>query len=254
MEKVYIGTRAAFDDLNTVLDRSIGRLNQRMSETLRTVAKKQGIKKTEQGARLDFYAVTKDEMDKLCNAKLQMLETLKGSQSVRPLIAVDADKMTDGIDATNSRYQGGMDHATHRKYLRELEQAVEDSVVKIGEDLNTRKKTERCSHDYAVGDWISIYGDYGYFVGNARISRVTKASYWYEMAEIWGSGFHNFESARELFNNVKGESYCQEWDFTIPYEGNEHAFTFSKPKMARAASYNPTKVTAGYRSERTQRD
>ena len=137
--------------------------------------KKQGIKKTEQGGRLGFYAVTKDEMDKLCNAKLQMLETLKGSQPVRPLIAVDADKMTDGIDATNSRYQGGMDHATHRKYLRELEQAVEDSVVKIGEDLNTRKKTERCSHDYAVGDWISIYGDYGYFVGNARISRVPQA-------------------------------------------------------------------------------
>ena len=55
MTNLYIGTRASYKDINTVLDRSVSRLNQRMSETLRTIAMKQGIKKTEQRARLEFF-------------------------------------------------------------------------------------------------------------------------------------------------------------------------------------------------------
>jgi hypothetical protein len=253
MTTLYTGTRANFNDINDALGRSVSRLNQRMSETLRTIAMKQGIKKTEQRARLEFYAITKDELDKLCSEKHQILETLKGNQPLRPLIAVDADKMTKGINDTNSRYNSRMDYDTHRKYKRELEQAVEDAVVKIGEDLNTRKKAERQTHDYAVGDWISVYGDYGYFRGNARITRVTKSSYWYEMAGIYGNGFHNYENAVRMFNDVTGHSYGQEWDFTIPYAGNEDAFTFSEPQMARARKFNPSKIEPGYRSQRIER-
>jgi hypothetical protein len=253
MTNLYIGTRASYNDINTVLGRSVSRLNQRMSETLRTIAMKQGIKKTEQRARLEFFAVTKDEMDKLCSEKHQMLETLKGNHPLRPLIAVDADKMVKGINDTNSRYNSRMDFDTHRKYTRDLEQAVEDSVVKIGEDLNTRKKAERHTHDYAVGDWIRVYGHYGHFRGHARITRVTKASYWYEMAGIYGGRFSNYDTAVERFNDVTGWSRCQEWDFTIPYAGNEEAFTFSEPQMARASKHNPCKVEPGYRSERIER-
>lgn len=253
MTNLYIGTRASYKDINTVLDRSVSRLNQRMSETLRTIAMKQGIKKTEQRARLEFFAVTKDEMEKLCSEKHQMLETLKGNQPLRPLIAVDADKMTAGINDTNSRYNSRMDYDTHRKYKQELEQAVEDSVVKIGEDLNTRKKAERQTHDFAVGDWIRVYGYYGLFSGNARITRVTKSSYWYEMAGIYDGHCNNYDYAVRHFNNVTGWSRCQEWDFTIPYAGNEEAFTFSEPQMARASKHNPSKVEPGYRSKRIER-
>ena len=255
MTDLYIGTRANFNDINTALGRSVSRLNQRMSDTLRTIAMKQGIKKTEQRARLEFFSVNKEELDKLCSEKHQMLETLKGNQPLRPLIAVDTDKMNAGIQDTNSRYNGRMDSATHRKYLRELEQAVEDAVVKIGEDLNRRKRADLGTHDYAVGDWISVIGNYGRFIGHARITRVTKASYWYEVASIYNDRFSNYKTAVSMFENVTGWSSGMEWDFTIPYAGNEEAFTFAKPRMARASarSYgNPSKVEPGYRSQRTE--
>jgi hypothetical protein len=255
MTNLYIGTRAEYKDINTALGRSVSRLNQRMSDTLRSIARKQGIKKTEQRARLEFYSVNKEELDKLCSEKHQMLISLKGNQPLRPLIAVDADKMNAGIVETNSRYNGRMDSDTHHKYLKELEQAVEDSVVKIGEDLNIRKRAESGTHDYAVGDWIEVYGDYGFFFGHARITRVTKASYWYELASIYNGRFNNYNTAVSMFKNVTGWNRDQEWDFTIPYKGNEEAFTFGLTKRARGSARpygNPNKVEPGYRSYRNE--
>ena len=240
----YIATRKTPSQMADILNtRSVPRLNQGLAKTLRQAAMDNGIKQTVKGERLEFYPVD--------NATF---ETIKTRDDM--LIAIDQTALQETLTKVNVKpeYQGGMDYRVHMRYKKELRDALAAIVVKIGMDVKADVvKRPKFTHDYAVGDWIEIWGDYGYFVGRARISRVTDSSYWYEMASIYGDRWTNFVNAQHTFTGVEGYSHCQEWDFTIPYEGNESAFTFGKPKMARAAKYNPTKVTAGYRNERTER-
>jgi hypothetical protein len=46
-KEFYIGVRASYDTMNSVLDRSVARLNQGMANNIRSAALKKGIKKTE---------------------------------------------------------------------------------------------------------------------------------------------------------------------------------------------------------------
>ena len=244
---IYVATRNTAIEMQTVLNTMrIPRLNQKFAKTLRQAAMDNGIKQTVQGARLEFYPVEQEKFEEIKN-------------NPEMLIAIDADKMTKEVNAVNSKpeYQGGMQYDIHQKYLKELRSAMSSIVQTIGADAKPeKKKRETHTHDYKVGDWIEIYGDYSNFNGNARITRVTKSSYWYEIAEIRGGRWSNFELAKACFAGVTGwqEPTCrQEWDFTIPYAGNEQDFTFQEVKMARATSWNPSKVEAGYRTERTER-
>ena len=244
---MYVATRNTPTEMQTVLNTTrIPMLNQKFAKTLRRAAMDSGIKQTVKGMRLEFYSVDLDTFDRI-----------KDRQDM--LIAIDEAAMTTELNAVNSKpeYSGGMVYDVHQKYLKELRTAMTAVVQTIGVDSAPEKKTRPvATHDYAVGDWIEIYGDYSYFKGNARITRVTKSSYWYEIAEIHDNRWSNFENAKACFTGVTGwqePKYCQEWDFTIPYAGNEHAFTFQETRMARATSWNPSKVEAGYRSERTER-
>ena len=242
---MYVATRNTATEMQTVLNTTrIPMLTQKFAKTLRQAAMDNGIKQTVQGKRLEFYSVDSDTFDRI-----------KDRQDM--LIAINANKMQTELNTVNSKpdYQGGMGYDVHQKYLKELRNAMKNVVQPIGADTAPEKKTRpAATHDYAVGDWIELYGDWGHFLGNARITRVTKSSYWYEVAEIRGGRFSNFNRAKNIFNDVTGfERDSQEWDFTVPYAGNEDAFTFQEPRMARASAKqygNPSKIVAGYRSMR----
>ena len=256
-QEYYIGTRAGFDEMKKVIP-SPRRMNQGMSKLLRKAAIDNGIKATEQRKRLEFYSVTSQEREILKDTTNDAFLALTENVTVRPLVEFNKEQFSDLINKINSNpdYQGGMNYDVSCRYEVEMRKSLAGILTKIGEDLNTRKKVEVQTHDYVVGDWISVVGDWNYLVGNARITKVTKASYWYEVAEIYGNQFCNGEMAEQRFTGVINEGgthNSQEWDFTIPYEGNEEAFTFREPKMARASSYNPSKVEAGYRNERHER-
>ena len=47
--EIYIGTRVNWEELQNTLNRSVSRLNQKLTKQLRDIAMKKGIKKTEQG-------------------------------------------------------------------------------------------------------------------------------------------------------------------------------------------------------------
>ena len=242
----YIATRNTPAEMATILNtNSVPRLNQKLAKTLRQAAMDTGIKQTVKGARLEFYPIddttfndikTRDDM----------------------LIAINSDDLATQLKTVNSKaeYQNGMDYRVHEKYKKELRNAMASIVVKIGMDVKAEViKRPSFTHDYAHGDWIQVYGDYGNFLGNARICRVTDKSYWYQLARIDGGHFNNLELARLRFKDVDVKfDWGQEWDFTIPFAGNEEHFTFGEPIMRRASEYNPSIVTPGYRSERTQRD
>jgi hypothetical protein len=242
----YIATRNTPSAMAAILNtRSVPRLNQGLAKTLRQAAMDNGIKQTVKGERLEFYPVDDTVFD-----------TIKNRDDM--LIAISKHDLTTQLDAVNNKeeYCGRMEYRVHERYTKELRNAMASIVVKIGMDVKADVvKRVVFTHDYAVGDWIELWGDWGHLIGTARISKVTDKSYWYELASIYSGRFSNIASAKNLFDNVTGSGTAcgQEWDFTIPYQGNESAFTFGEPKMARAAGYNPNKVTAGYRSERTER-
>lgn len=253
----YVSTRATHQEMSEVIPRVL-RLNQSLANSLRDVAKDLGIKKTEQGKRLEFYSVNEEQLKTLRSESAKLIAALKGENVIHPLLVVDQKVMVDNLEKVNSKpeYTRGMSYRVHQAYKIELRKALANAVVRIGDDKNIKKEREKApTHSYKVGDWISVYGDYGSFKGNARITRVTKASYWYETALIWGGRFSHVKNAVRLFKNVNVEyDHGQEWNFTIPYEGNEEHFTFEPVKMQRASSYNPRVVAPGYLSERTQRD
>ena len=130
----YIGTRAKWDEINNVLGQNVPRLNQKLSKSIRTAVMKKGIKKTEQGVRLEFYSVSNGDFDKLIK---------KQNASVRPLARVDEELLTKTLTDVNNKYGGRMDFHTHRKYLRELAEGFDKCVEIVGDDLNTRSKPKQ---------------------------------------------------------------------------------------------------------------
>ena len=135
MKTYYIGTRAKWNDIGDVLGRDdVARLNQGLSKSIRTSVMKSGIKKTEQGARLEFYSVSNDEFDKLMKEQ---------DTRVRPLVRVDEELLNKTLTDVNNKYGGRMDYDTHRKYLRELAEGFDKCVEIVGDDLNTRSKPKQ---------------------------------------------------------------------------------------------------------------
>jgi hypothetical protein len=277
----YIGTRADWSEMNNAVNHSVSRLNEKMSKTLRDIALQKGIKKTEQGAKLLFYSVSQDELD-----------TLMANPSVRPLLKVNQDQMSNSLNKVNSSYPRRMDTNLFAKYQAELNKAMFDCVEVIGTDKNepSQRQKHSWSNPYKVGDWVDTSNQYSYrgtgitkalsvarkehFGQNrvllsdcARVYRVSDKSYWIEVPVIKHTpeGASNYDWAKAYFPNVileKGNpdfKYQQDWDWTIPYEGNEDAFYFIQCKtpirVSEFESEYPSKVKhGGYRSEHTQRD
>jgi hypothetical protein len=273
----YIGSRYDWEKLNTLLGRSVSKLNESLTKNLRSAALAKGIKKTEQGVRLDFYSVNGNEL------------TLLQSTEARPLVKVDASKMTSLLHEVNTKYQNGMDWETARKYKIDLANAFTTCIEVIGTDTNERAKPTKVvgKNPYKVGDWVDTtnqYSDSG--IGNAisklrkemfgynsviisdaaRVCKVSDKSYWIEipfLKEVT-TGVSNWEWATARFNNViiaKGcnSNYQHDWDWTIPYEGNEAHISFVKAKTPIRLTqfeieYPKHTEYKGYRSEHTQRD
>ena len=278
--EIYIGTRIDWQTLNNTLNRSVSRLNQKLTKELRTVALNKGIKKTEQGKRLDLYSVSQQELD-----------TLMNESSVRPLVKVDVQKLSDSLQKVNSSYSGRMDYDTAKLYRKDLTAALTSSLDVIGEDTNERAKPTQVvgKNPYKVGDWIDTSNQYSYHktgISNAiyklrkemfgynsciisdaaRVYKVTEKSYWIEVPILKEEpkGVSNWKWAAARFDNlqiVKGcnSDYQHDHDWYIPYEGNEDAFEFVQSKTPIRLSqfeisYPKHTECKGYRSEYTERD
>jgi hypothetical protein len=277
----YIGSRYDWSKLNTLLERSVSKLNESLTKNLRTAALAKGIKKTEQGVRLDFYSVNGNEL-----ALLQ-------STDARPLVKVDADKMTLSLNRVNGNYPSSMDWSTAKKYKISLANAFTKCIDVIGTDTNERAKPTKVlgKNPYKVGDWIDTSNQYcyhatgitnaisklrkelfGYSSVNisdaARVYKVSDSSYWIEVPILneQPTGVSNWEWADVRFDNLIIANGCnndntwnRDHDWTIPYEGNEDAMEFVKAKTPirfSQSDINYPKLTEykGYRSEYTERD
>jgi hypothetical protein len=233
MTEFYIGNRLAHSELNKALGQSLPKLNNKMAETLRSVAMKQGIKKTQQGAKLEFYAVSKEQLDTLTKASTQTLMALKGVEW-RPLITVDAQKMTEALRKVNARYTGGMDYKTHQKYLKELEQAVEDSLHKISEDKKTAK-AKYTNPGLKVGDIIGESN--GWRTGTvAVVTKITDAGY---QTQPYLPTFDPRNMYHQNWVEANGGKYSgdYQWDGNSSLPITEELFALGKKKSYRWTKY-----------------
>jgi len=213
-KKYYIGVRASYSTMNSVLERSVSRLNQRMTESIRSAAMKKGIKKTEQGQRLELFPVTKSELDNLLDPAWMTFQTVATGESIRPLITVDADALADATQAVNNKYPRRMNTIEHRKYKADLAAALDSTVTVVGADKNTRKRTSQpAPNPLKVGDIIpckrqgynfgSYYSDI--FEGYGDLKIIKSGKRFVEVALLTYDGQHwpNTSSAKRRFNNVK---------------------------------------------------
>jgi len=140
----YIGVRLSFEEIRTLLNRSVYRLNTSMSEHLRSVALERGLNKTLRGRRLEFYVVTQEEYNKLISPKMK---TWAGLQNVdfRPLICVDRSQAQQVCASVNSQYPNRMNTELFRKYQKQMREELGLCVEIL--DYDGRRAARAVSQD-----------------------------------------------------------------------------------------------------------
>jgi len=226
MAEFYIASRNDWGTITKVAGGRVGKLNNRMADTLRDVAMKQGIKKTQLGKKLEFYSVDKEQLDRLVDPATPFMLKLTDGTDFRPLLTVDGAKMTLGLQTVNKQYGGRMDSATHRKYLNDLFKAVEDSVFKVNEDVKTEKKAYS-NPGYKVGDMICHtegYNSYESFP--AVITKITDAGYQYKVYRPVFKTNHSYPKEWG-YNMVDVKGWGDHWtgSITVPFLANKESFT-----------------------------
>lgn len=231
MAEYYIASRNGWDTITKVAGGRVGKLNNKMADTLRSVAMKQGIKKTQLGKKLEFYSVNKEQLDRMLDPATPFMLKLTEDADFRPLLTVDGAKMTLGIRTVNSQpeYGRGMDYTTHKKYLKDLFKAVEDSVFKVNEDVKIAKDRgdgpKGNTNNVKVGDVVMVSPGKYYDPQLARVTKSTEKTFWYEFILPHGKVVSNIDYAKNYFIDVKvlrdtpGMTH-----FVIPYLPNKELF------------------------------
>ena len=209
MEEYYIGTRLDWDSMENSLNRSVKRINQSAAKFLRQGAIDNGIKATQQKIRLEFYIVTKDELDLLKTETNETFLVLQGKKQVRPLIEIEESKVSDVFRDINSQ--------------KDLRSALAPLMVKIGEDKKIQKPKFNGENPYKVGEWYKFYYSHQYH--NVKVTRVTDKTVFFRTIHlpVYADEIEDWKSIQ--YNGVelnKSSEY-----FTIPYKGNEDKIEFS---------------------------
>jgi hypothetical protein len=134
----------------------------------------------------------------------------------------------------------------YKQYLKDLEAAVEDSVVKIAEDIKTpRPRTSYPNPGIKVGDWVT-HRD-GRTTYPARVVQVTDKSYTYEVYEGKCDDILGLYSLESMFTeeereqrgiSIRGDTL--DGSIFIPYKGNEDMFSTRSKKTRRFPERNNT--------------
>ena len=258
LNEMYIGNRLSHTDMAKALGRSVFKLNESMAKQIRSVALTKGINKTKKGKRLEFYVVTGEEFEKLTNSSSSSLIKLNKDIEWLPLIAVDKEKMSIGIDTVNSKkeYSSRIKPEVYQQYKRDLLDALDGAVVKIQDDSKVEllKSNSNDNPGFKIGDMFQIKRFDFYKDGIdefviARVTKINKKSLVYEVLELkeWFVGYDQYEDEEPTttqYNNIVFEGW-NSWDgltkTTVPFEGNEDQFTVFPNRIKVRLPYRNTK-------------
>ena len=226
LEMYYIGCRADWNQINHHCKRSVSKLNQRLSDELRASALMLGIKKTEQGKRLDFYEVDEIELSILLLT------------DCRPLVKVSSDSVEDICDRMSKVKEVSWedDYTAFTEYHNRYKNEFVKTMKVIGKDLNLPpKKRDKAINPYKVGDLLYYSSRYSRDSKLARVSKVSKSSYWLEFAELSDNvdGFISIKDRLDVLKNDMGykkvKTYYYDnwrWSLEIPYKSNKDKIFF----------------------------
>lgn len=232
MGEFYIANRLSHSDMARVVP-GVRRLNQKLADTLRSVALKRGVAKTQAGRRLEFYSVSQAELNELIEPATATLITLKNDLDWNPLLTVDADIMSKNLTEVNSRYTRRMDYKTAQQYNKDLQAALDASVVVIGQD-HKKARTRHTNPGYKVGDFLSHSAGYRETYP-AVITKITESGYQYQ---VYQPAFYvpwddTVKAWAKQFKNA--EAWGNAWDgnVKIPFEPNQKWFKLNPKKYNR---------------------
>lgn len=216
----YIANRLSHQDMAKIVP-NVSRLNSGFSEVLRSLALKQGIKKTQQGAQLQFYSVDQEQFEQLTVPAMTSVIALQHDLVFHPLMAIKVADLDLALLTLNSKYPSRMDRATYTKYCNERDQLLSPLLIKLNEDSET-VRDRYYNPGYQVGDLISSGTTF------ARIDKITEAGYSYQVYQplFRIDRGRQVEQAKQF---VKARAWGDAFDgsITIPYKGNEKWFALA---------------------------
>ena len=137
---IYVATRLRSLVMWKILNSNdIWQLNERLAKSLRTPIMRRGIKKTEQGARLEFYNLTYEQYEQLNKTHSHMI-----------LAIVDKDELSNKLEEINNQYPSRMNPDLFYQYNRDLENALDSSVQIVGQDKNPSPIAKRLMMEAAA--------------------------------------------------------------------------------------------------------
>lgn len=137
---IYVATRLRSLVMWKILNSNdIGQLNERLAKSLRTPIMRRGIKKTEQGERLEFYNLTYEQYEQLNKTHSHMI-----------LAIVDKDELSNKLEEINNQYPSRMNPDLFYQYNRDLENALDSSVQIVGQDKNPSPIAKRLMMEEAA--------------------------------------------------------------------------------------------------------
>ena len=117
--------------------------------------------------------------------------------------------------------------------------------------------TNKVKNPYKVGDWVSYYGN-SRSSSHYRITRTSDKSIWVEEPILNGCSWREggFLEAKRICKNVIGWEeaiYRQDWEWAVPYEGNEQHFIFRDVKKPiRLSKKLPPRIIKQDKNENTK--
>ena len=241
LKNYYVGLRADWSLVNRFCKRQVTRLNQGLADELRGAALILGIKKTEQGKRLDFYKVDEIELGVLMQTECRPLVKLTEFAVIEICEKLGSSKEPKGYS---------------KAYIDRYKITYSKNMQVIGKDLNPPpKRSPKPVNPYKVGDLIR-YGSYR-DMKLARVSKVTESSYWVEVARLSNNvgGFISVEdrlkTLKKMYKKVK--TYYKDdwsWSLEIPYSANKDNIDFWPDGVANRV----TQSTAKYPSIVSEKD
>ena len=137
---IYVATRLRSLVMWKILNSNdIWQLNERLAKSLRTPIMRRGIKKTEQGSRLEFYNLTYEQYERLNKTHSHMI-----------LAIVDKDELSNKLEEINNKYPSRMNPDLFYEYNRDLENALDSSVQIVGQDKNPSPIAKRLMMEEAA--------------------------------------------------------------------------------------------------------
>jgi hypothetical protein len=246
LKNYYVGLRADWSLVNRFCKRQVTRLNQGLADELRSASLILGIKKTEQGKRLDFYKVDEIELGILMQTECRPLVKLT------EFVVIEICEKLGNVKEPNAFN----DYKKYANWKDRYKITYSKNMQVIGKDLNPPpKRSSKPVNPYKVGDLIR-YGSYR-DMKLARVSKVTESSYWVEVAHLGNNvgGFISVEdrlkTLKKMYKKVK--TYYRDdwsWSLEIPYSANKDNIDFWPDGVANRV----TQSTAKYPSIVSEKD